>query len=128
MVLLFVLMAIGCGTFEKAGRKQSLHAVLKTYEHTVRWGSVATLPQFLQKDLLDSQQSVAVDPDNVRVINYEVISPPIMRGENTVEQTARIEFLFKDRQVVHPLIDRQQWEYDEAAKNWFRSNLIPLFR
>ena len=101
---------------------------LKEYAHEVRWGQLEALSSYLKPDMVDEQKDVAVDPQNIRVTNYEVLRRVHPGEENQVSQTVRIEYLFRDRQVVKTLIDQQLWEYIPDSKDWQRANPIPVFK
>jgi hypothetical protein len=94
----------------------------------VRWGQLEALPSYLKPELIADQADIAKDPQNIRVTNYEVLRNPLPGEENQISQTVRIEYLFRDRQVVKTLIDQQLWEYFPEAKDWQRANPIPVFK
>ena len=101
---------------------------LKEYAHEVRWGALDVLPSYLAPDLIDKQEPVAKDLGNVRVTNYEVLRHPMPGKENQIQQTVRIEYLFRDRQVVRSIVDQQTWEFNPENHDWMRINLIPVFK
>ncbi len=127
--LLFSLSLAGCETMENMNREKKLDFDLNLYRHEVRWGQIEALPAYLKPDMIEAQPPVAQDPNNVRVTEYEVLIVPHFLGQdrNRASQTVRIDYIFRDRQVVHSLVDEQHWEYDAQAKKWYRSNLIPVF-
>ena len=127
LVLLAVVLT-ACGTIDKMNKENGLDAVLKSYGHAVRWESISILPRFLQPELAKTQPAVAVDPENVRVISYEVVSPPVMLSETEAVQVVKIQYLFRDQQRVLSLTDNQQWQFDETTESWQRSNHIPVFK
>ncbi len=127
-VFLSGLLLAGCGTVGKARKDQSMNMRLKEYSHEVRWGALEALPSYLSPDLMDTQEPVAKDPSNVRVTSYEVLRNPMPAGENQIVQTVKIEYLFRDRQVVRNLVDQQKWEFNPENNDWVRINHIPVFK
>lgn len=127
-VFLSGLLLAGCGTVGKARKDQSMNMRLKEYSHEVRWGALEALPSYLSPDLMDTQEPVAKDPSNVRVTSYEVLRNPMPAGENQIVQTVKIEYLFRDRQVVRNLVDQQKWEFNPENNDWVRINHVPVFK
>lgn len=128
LTLLSAVLLSGCETIGNAKKDQTMNLRLKEYAHEVRWGQLEALPSYLKPDMVDEQKDVAVDPQNIRVTNYEVLRRVHPGEENQVSQTVRIEYLFRDRQVVKTLIDLQLWEYIPDSKDWQRANPIPVFK
>ncbi|WP_456406429.1 hypothetical protein [Thiolapillus sp.] len=127
--LLSGLLLGGCGTVSKARKNQSMKMRLAEYAHEVRWGSLEALPSYLAPDLIDTQDEIARDPANIRVTGYEVLRNPMPAAdENQISQTVKIEYLFRDRQVVRSLVDQQQWEFNPENNDWVRINPIPVFK
>ncbi len=127
-ILSLMLLTSGCATVEKASKNQKMHERLKAYAHEVRWGALEALPAYLRPSMLAQQKAIAKDPANIRVTEYEVVVPPAPAGDNKIVQTARINYLFRDRQVVRSIVDQQSWEYEPETKQWFRTNTIPAFK
>ncbi|HDK37616.1 MAG TPA: hypothetical protein ENG92_01175 [Thiolapillus brandeum] len=131
MFLLMVLVGLllsGCETMDKAKKNQAMDFRLKEYAHEVRWGAIEALPAYLEPEMVEEQEPVATDPENIRVTDYEILNYPRSNGDGQIVQTVRINYLFRDRQVVHTLVDAQTWEYDEEDKIWYRVNPIPAFK
>ena len=128
--LLLALSLSSCETMENAGRKNKMDFDLKLYGHEVRWGEIEALPSYLKPEMVDEQPPLADNPENIRVTGYELlVSPHDVDSKKTrVAQTVRIHYIFRDRQVVRSLIDKQLWEYDADAKKWYRANPIPVFK
>jgi len=126
-ILSLALLVSGCGTIEKASKSQKMHKRLLAYAHEVRWGALEALPAYLRPAMVAEQKAIARDPGNIRVTEYEVVVVPAPAGENKIVQTARIDYLFRDRQVVRSIVDQQSWEYEPETKQWFRTNAIPAF-
>ncbi len=129
LALLSGLLLGGCGTLSKAKKNQALDLRLREYAHEVRWGALEALPSYLEADKLSEQPPIADDPQNIRVTEYEVLRPPMPGSdENQITQTVKIDYLFRDRQVVRSIIDQQSWKYYPDTGNWVRTNLIPVFK
>ncbi|WP_456375403.1 hypothetical protein [Thiolapillus sp.] len=128
--LLLVFSLGSCETMQSAERKNKMDFDLKLYGHEVRWGEIEALPSYLKPELVEEQAPLAHKPENIRVTEYELLVPPreIEEEPPRVAQTVRINYVFRDRQVVRTLVDKQLWEYDAAAKKWFRANPIPVFK
>lgn len=101
---------------------------LKQYAHEVRWGELDALSSYLAPDLIDEQDPVAKDIANIRVTSYEVLTNPRPADEHQIVQTVKIEYLFRDRQVVYSLVDQQKWEFNPEDNSWIRINHIPVFK
>ena len=128
--LLLSLSLAGCETMENMTREKRLEMDVKLYGHEVRWGEIEALPSYLKPDMIEEQPPVAREPGNVRVTEYEVLISPHLLGEDKKKaaQTVRIHYIFRDRQVLRSLMDKQLWEYDADAKKWYRANPIPVFK
>lgn len=100
---------------------------LELYAKTVRWGALENLYGFLTPE----ESAKAIFPDNlndIRVTSYQVRIPPMMLDQHKLSQTAVIEYLFHDTQVIKTMSDNQVWEYNPEIKEWFRANAIPEFK
>ena len=128
ITLLMLLIGLdGCQMLDKKRAENSLETTLIAYEKTIRWGGVAQAYSFLKPEI--AMDVVAPEGlDNIRITNYEVIQPAISVNENTAVTSAAIHYLFRDRQIVNTLTDRQVWELDEESEVWYRINPIPVFK
>lgn len=106
-----------------------LAANLKLFEDTVRWGSLDNMYLFVKRDE-DNPVQVADGLENVRVTNYE--SSPVRKIDeedaSRWTQTAVIDYVLTDRQIVRQLINRQVWESEDEGENWFLTTPVPQFR
>ena len=124
IALIFALPA--CQTLREAKAKDALTTALSSYEGTLRWGDPAQAYAFLRPE---EAQRVEI-PDNignVRVTSYRVVSPPVYLSDDVVTQTAVVEFVFADRQVVGSITDRQVWQLEPEQQRWYRTNAVPVF-
>jgi hypothetical protein len=106
-----------------------LAANLKHFEDTVRWYSLENMYVFVKPEEgrpLEIQEGL----ENVRVTNYE--SGPVRRIDeedaSRWTQTAVIDYVLVDRQIVRQLVNRQVWESDDKGKTWFLTTPVPQFR
>jgi hypothetical protein len=103
----------------------SMEAALGTYGEAIRWGYFDTAYSYVHPN---KRRKVPRDLGNVRIIGYEVVQPPFLKDDTTVEQVARIEYVHKDVQLVRMLSDRQLWCYDMATNRWWLESGIPEFQ
>ena len=109
----------GCQSMSERRRDESLTSTLKLYGKVLRWQG----PHEQGAMLANPEQT----PKNrgVTVTSYKVVSNPVKTGENTAQQTAAIEYVHHDSQVIKRVIDQQTWEYDTEEERWLRANRPP---
>lgn len=132
MAIALVLLLAGCESmspikaFKDKDKQDTLTKTLHSYELTVRWGELTQIYTFLEPDM--ARGTIKQDNlNNIRVTGYEVIKGPASTGENDAIQTAKIDYIFSDRQVQKTIIDTQTWVYKPDQKEWRRTNPIPKF-
>jgi len=118
-------LLMGCQSIGERKQADALQEVLRDYEATIRWGAAAQARDFLAPEQRDAV-SVAV-PKDLRVTHYEVVQGPTMLDADRAVQTAIVQYVFEDSQVVRELIDRQVWLYDQAAELWHLASPLPEF-
>jgi hypothetical protein len=123
--IIMLVLLTGCQTLAERGDAQKLQQTLDSYGAAVRWQPLAGLYGFLQPALQPPQPPAGLD--NIRVTSYEISVPPRQLDEGRVAQTAVIEFVRVDRQVVRTLVDQQLW-VRSADGQWQRANPIPAFQ
>ena len=123
-VLMFLLA--GCQTLGERKQSDDLLEVLRNYEAAIRWNSLEQASRFQQPDM--SGTAMATTPGDLRVTHYEVVQGPSMVTQDTALQTAVIQYVFEDSQVVHELIDQQTWRYDREAEHWYLASPLPTFK
>jgi hypothetical protein len=125
-----LIFTTACQTLGEHKRADTLESTLKHYEAAVRWTSGSQLYSFLPPD--ESRKNPVINPDskNVRVTHYEIVQGPSILGENEdrAVQTAIIQYVLQDTQVVRELTDAQDWHYDEEAESWYLYSPIPVFK
>lgn len=114
----------GCGTINKEKKSTAMDAALTTYGEAIRWAYWDTAYGYIHPD---KRKAAPEYLDNVRVTNYDVVQPPVMRSDEELEQVARIEYVHKDTQRVRTLSDRQIWSYDEESNAWWLQSGVPQF-
>ncbi|MCP3661132.1 MAG: hypothetical protein GY696_01345 [Gammaproteobacteria bacterium] len=127
LLLAVLTLVTGCKTIGEMEQSNKLNDALRRYAASIRWTHLDQAYGYLKPDLA-AETEYPEDEDNIKVTSYEVVRPPIQTDETHAIQTARIEFVFIDRQVVRKIIDNQQWEYMEEEKSWMRANPIPEFK
>jgi hypothetical protein len=127
LTLLFIalLSLAGCQTLSERSDANKLNKTLEIYASAVRWQPLTSLYSFLQPQLQPAAPPAGLD--NIRVTRYEVSVSPHQVAEGRVVQTAVIEYVRTDRQVVRTLVDNQLWVL-AADGEWQRANPIPAFR
>ena len=125
--VLLLLFIGGCQTIANKQSNIELEKVLNSYHTTVRWGNPEQAYIFLKPESFPDLE-IPSDLDNIRVTGYEVIQQPTPLSEELVNQTARISYVLKDRQIERTLMDRQVWEYQAEHKIWYRINPIPEYK
>ena len=110
-----------------------LAASIKLFEDTVRWGNLENMYLFLPPDAKQETESPE-GLDNVRVTGYETSQLRQLDGDEVDDdearwaQTAVIDYVLTDQQVVRQLIDNQIWVSEDGGKTWLRTTPVPQFR
>lgn len=125
LTICLVLLS-GCQTISERKQADDLLEVLRDYEAVMRWSSLEQARRFLQPE--KAGEMVATTPRDLRVTHYEVVQGPSMLGEDNAVQTAVIQYVFEESQVVHELVDQQHWRYDPEAKRWYLASPLPVFK
>lgn len=114
----------GCGTIEREKKVKAMDLALTTYGEAIRWGYFDTAYGYL-----DPRKRTGVPKylENVRVTSYDVLQPPLMKGEKDMEQVVRIEYVHKDTQSLKSLSDRQLWSYNKESNDWWLQSGVPRF-
>ncbi len=121
-----LLLIAACSSLEHASSSKKLQLQLQSYDHAVRWGDLEEMYAFVKPG--DKPLAVPRGLENIRVTDYEPLTTITEEPDKRIRRRVRIEYLHRDRQVVKKLVDDQVWEFDEASKQWFRTNPPPEFR
>lgn len=128
-LLLFALPLLlsACLTNPYGEVPKELGLKVRAFEDVVRWGALEKMYIFQKREpgqVLQLQDGL----DNVRVTSYELGSSIRKVDEGRWVQTAVIDYVLVDRQVVKQLIDHQIWVSDDGGETWFRENPVPRFQ
>jgi hypothetical protein len=121
----FALLLGGCQSMQLKDQQAQLEETLRTYSGTGRWGELADAYKFLEPELA-MQHTPPAGLENLRVTRYEEVDGPVVSGD-TAKVTARIRYIQQDRQVVHTMVDKQEWRFSKE-RGWRRSNPIPMMK
>lgn len=124
--LLCVLLS-ACQTRPFDGVPTALEDVTRQYAATARWEALDRLYAYTDDSVQVERQSVDALA-NIRVTAYETAGSPIATGDGRWSQTAVIDYVLNDRQVVRRLVDRQVWAPSADGNGWYRSNPVPIFK
>ena len=124
LVLCLTLLGGCMATNPYAPVPKELGIQVRVFESVVRWGDLRKMYLFAKPG---TEVTIPDGLDMVKVTHYEV------SGEHEIapwrwEQTAVIDYVLTDRQVVRRLVDRQVWASDDQGKTWYRVNPPPVFR
>lgn len=130
LVLIFSVIAIalafgGCGKVKKQKKADALEAAVTAYGSALRWAYYDTAWGYLHPD---KRVTMPEGLDNVRVTGYEVVQPPLRSSADKATQVVRIEYLFRDRQAIRTLTDRQDWRFDQETETWWLHSQFPDFK
>lgn len=126
IITLLVALLAGCQTISERKQADDLQEVLRNYEAVIRWGSIDQARRFQSPGQAD--EPGAAVPGDLRVTHYEVVQGPTMVGGNSAVQTAVIQYVFEESQVVREMADRQTWRYEPEAERWFLASPLPTFK
>lgn len=120
-----ILTLSGCQS-AYVSRSKAIDAALYSYEKTIRWQGPREGYRFLRPDLQPAYLPAWID--SIRIVGYEVLDSPVEIEENRVVQRVRIQYVNQDTQVIHTVMDEQQWETADDGKTWQRTNPVPSYQ
>ncbi|MBT3010976.1 MAG: asparagine synthetase [Candidatus Thiodiazotropha sp. (ex Lucina aurantia)] len=126
ITIALISLLTACQTLGERKRAQTLQDTLRSYEATVRWSSGQHASKFQDPEHAATDRTPG--RANIRVTGYEVIQGPTMLGDKRAVQTAVIQFVFQESQVVKEIADQQEWLYDEAQEKWYLNSQLPEFK
>ncbi len=124
--VLLVLLLMGCQTLSERKQADKLQEVLRNYQGVIRWGSIDQARRFLKPET--SGEVMTKPVGQTRVTHYEVVQGPSMVEDNKALQTAVIQYVFVDSQVVREVVDQQTWEFDPQTERWYLISPLPNFK
>ena len=125
LISCLLVFLVGCQTLHYGDKPKDLAYKVSAFEDTVRWGALEKMVLFLKPnegETIRAQEGL----DNIRVTSYEA-SPLTKVDETRWVQTAVINYVLTDRQIVRQLVDQQVWESEDEGKTWFRTTPVPRF-
>jgi len=126
LILFLTILLTACLSNPPGEVPNSLAQQVRTFEDVVRWGALPKMYLF-QKHDPDEVVTIPDNLDNVRVTNYEIASRLSEVAPLRWTQTAVIDYVLIDRQVVRQLADEQVWQSDDEGQSWYRTNPMPQF-
>ncbi|MCU7795534.1 MAG: asparagine synthetase [Candidatus Thiodiazotropha sp. (ex Myrtea spinifera)] len=126
LIVAVTALLMGCQTLSERKQSDALQEILRSYEAMIRWGSVEQAKGFLRPGQVGEVE--ATTPRNMRVTHYEVVQGPTMLDSSRAMQTAIIQYVFEESQVVREMMNRQTWEYDQESERWFLVTPLPAFK
>jgi len=124
VLILGSLLAACMATNPYAPVPKELGVKVRVFEDVVRWGDLRKMYLFAKPG---SQVTLPAGLEDVRVNQYEVGAMREL-GPWRWAQTAEIEYVLRDSQVVKRVSDRQVWASDDEGASWYRVNPPPAFR
>lgn len=121
-----VLLLPGCQTLSEKRQSNKLEEVLRNYEGVIRWGAVEQIGRFYKTDAAEGLMKKPLQA--MRVTQYEVVQGPTLVEDNRAIQTAIIQYVFVESQIVRELLDQQTWEYDAEQERWYLISPMPDFK
>lgn len=121
-----VLLLAGCQTLSEHRQSDKLQEVLRNYEGVIRWGTSEQIGRFYKSDVVEDL--LKKPQQAMRVTHYEVVQGPTVVEENRAIQTAVIQYVFVESQIVRELLDQQTWEYDSEQERWYLTSPMPDFK
>lgn len=125
-ILLLIPLVVGCAKLERDKKDMALEAAAAGYGSALRWGYFETASGYVHPDQRDAM-AAAQWQDNLRITGYDIVQPAAMGSEDEALQVVRIEYLYEDRQIVHRLVDHQEWRYDVESGSWWLYSGLPQF-
>jgi hypothetical protein len=123
---LLILLFAGCQTLSERKQSDALQEVLRNYEGVIRWGSIDQARRFQNPEAMG--EALSETSSATRVTHYEVVQGPAIVDVNKVIQTAVIQYVFVDSQVVREVVDQQIWEYDPESERWYLTSPLPRLK
>ncbi len=115
----------GCGKVKKKKKENALEATLTAYGTALRWAYYDVAWGYIQPDKREVRPERL---DNIRVTGYDVVQPPLRTAEDKATQVVKIEYLFRDRQSIRTMTDRQEWRFDSKMDAWWLYSPFPDFK
>ena len=99
----------------------------EAFGDVVRWGALEKMYVFGKPDG-DEPVEIPEGLHNIRVTGYELAQRLTEIEPLRWKQTAVIDYVLTDQQVVRQMVDQQYWVSDDDGKTWYRENPPPQLR
>lgn len=122
LIIIFPLLG-SCNSLLGNKSATILETTLSAYRTAIRWGYWSQVFNFYKANTVES----TVIFDNVKITAYEVLQPPIFINEKHAIQVVEIQYVLNDTQILHKIIDKQNWHYNNDTELWQLHNPLPKF-
>lgn len=122
LIIIFPLLA-GCNSLLGNKPATTLETTLSAYRTAIRWGYWSQVFNFYTANTI--QPTIVLD--NIRVTAYEVLQPPIFINEQHAIQVVEIQYVLNDKQILHKILDKQDWHYNNDTELWQLHHPLPKF-
>lgn len=129
MYCLSILLFLGCAAYQVQKQLDMFEKTADSYGLAIRWGHYEMAHKFLR--INDKESPAAQSPEkfkDIKVTSYEVQAINFSGNKRSSTQTVEIQYYNINRMVEKTLIDRQEWEYDMTAQQWYLRSGLPDFR
>lgn len=127
-VVLITLTAIGCATIADHRRLKKFEETSRAYGNSIRWADYDTARVFLKESGTVTTSADVERLQRIRVTGYQVKQYLTSADKKEVIQIVQINYFRVDNPVLRTVEDRQTWQYDRAAANWYLISGLPDFR
>ncbi|MEJ2694620.1 MAG: asparagine synthetase [Candidatus Thiodiazotropha sp.] len=124
-LFLSLLLVAGCQSLGERKQADALQEVLRNYEAVIRWGNLDQASHFLRPEA--ASKALRKPDRELRVTHYEVVQGPSVVEKDKAIQTAVIQYVYVETQVVREIVDRQTWQFDPLEERWYLISSQPRF-
>lgn len=124
-VLLILLM--GCSSMKAMSRGKALEPATSAYARAIQWGDYKLAKAFTGKQETTDQEPSFETFNRIKVTSYEILTRDVSEDNFQATQAVEIKYFYKDQLKEKSIIDRQLWEFDEAADAWRLKTGLPRF-
>ncbi|MDX1571598.1 MAG: hypothetical protein R3200_14040 [Xanthomonadales bacterium] len=127
MILVLLAIMAGCASNEKAN---DLHATMRAYEGTLRWGDLRTAVGFVHPEERPDNRTMMFELkrfENLRVTGVTPMHQAPPTDEDTFIQVVEIRVANRHTAIERAIQDRQVWRYDAEDERWWLMSGLPDF-
>ena len=121
----FLMLSTLAGCAGENTREKGLSETLRSYEHTIRWGKMENVNNYL-KDQIEFSKESFDKMKHIQVTNYRVLSKTIT--DDGLKQLVEIRYYNDEYAVERSITDPQNWEYDDEDERWYLTSTVPNFK